>query len=72
MARPAEYVTVTAEVPRTRKDALEAAKKGDGYSASLRLGALIALWESDPQLQAATTEKIAAVQTERRLATQSD
>lgn len=72
MAQPADYVTVTTEVPRARQQSLAAAKKADGYSNSLRLSALIALWESDPELQAATTEAIAKVQAERRLATVKD
>lgn len=72
MAQLPDYVTVSTEVPRSRKDALDAAKKSDGYSISLRVNALLSLWENDPQLQEATTAAIATVQTERRIATLKD
>lgn len=68
MAQPDGYVTVSAEVPATRKAALEAAKAVDGFSASVRINALVSLWEQDPQLQEATSEAMLRVQAERRTA----
>ncbi|MEN3123852.1 hypothetical protein [Janibacter sp. LM] len=68
MAQPDGYVTVSAEVPVSRKTALEAAKKGDGFSASVRINALLALWEQDPKLQDAVSEAMLRVQAERRTA----
>lgn len=68
MAQPDGYVTVSAEVPVSRKAALEAAKKVDGFSASVRINALLALWEQDPKLQDAVSEAMLRVQAERRTA----